>query len=77
MKKNITVRLAATYERHHEQLALLQEGESLVSLYQPEKCNGYFLQIGDDVVKHSWAVTLEEMEGLYELLKGELKRNSK
>lgn len=76
MKKS-TVRLAATYQRHHEQLALLQEGESLVSLYKAEKCTGYFIQIGDDVVHHSWAVTLEEMEGLYELLKGELKRNSK
>lgn len=40
-----------------------------VLLVKPKSGTGYFLTIGDDVVKHKWAVTALELLTLLKILK--------
>ena len=54
-------------ESVEEDLKKLKEGESLIGLYDTDK--GSFLMIGNEIANHCWAVTVEELRKLYELLK--------
>ena len=52
-----------------EEIKKLQEGETLVAFWSPDKDRkGYYLFIGDDIVNHLWAVTEAEAIQLRDLL---------